>query len=436
MDDGLSPILAVSLMSPNTTSEFHIIASFAGPNLLGSLVQGFETGIIFGQALRFWSSSQRESAIVKACVVYALIVVTLQTSFSFLQAWNSLVVNFGSFVNGASPRWPTKLQPVMNVLLAAPLEGLLIWRCWLLTGKSTPILIFFVLAYVASFAFPIIQVHEVFAVDFEAIFIVVFNGLANGMKAQTYQLEPILICFLVVPAVLDISLSGILLLFFFRSRSSVRARRFRKTLDEFIIVIWEAALPPTICTIIAIAVYISTNSTTLWFILVLDILGPLYVIALFVTLNGFHDVKLRNKEFDLESSSSFSSANATRSDSEPQDILSTWAREASASVSISGAGSSWFSSRIRVPLGANSTSSSSSGFGGSRMKVEREHLRVAVPQAARVLFGCPSLRDGNNKSPRRLPPDAQERGGRRFDSEIEGGDTASAESVSGEEHLS
>ena len=81
MDD-FTEMLAMSSTSPNSTSELRIIASFAGPNLLGSLVQGFETGIIFGQALRFWSSSQRESMIVKACVVYAVAVVTLQTSFS------------------------------------------------------------------------------------------------------------------------------------------------------------------------------------------------------------------------------------------------------------------------------------------------------------------------------------------------------------------
>lgn len=35
---------------------------------------------------------------MKACVVYVLVVVILQTSFSFFEAWDGLVVNFGSFV--------------------------------------------------------------------------------------------------------------------------------------------------------------------------------------------------------------------------------------------------------------------------------------------------------------------------------------------------
>ncbi|KLO06939.1 hypothetical protein SCHPADRAFT_945689 [Schizopora paradoxa] len=203
--------------SPTSTSshlQFLGIAPFAGPNLLGALIQSFETGIIFGQAMRFWSRSQRESVTVKTCVAYVVVVSFLRPSFSFLEVWNGLVLNFGDFVGASSPRWGSKFQPIMNVLLVAPLEGLLIWRCWLLTGKPTVLLVIFVAAYLASIAFPIVQVHEVFSAEFELVFIGITSNLAKNIKPPSYQLEPILVCLHVIPEVPDVALSTIPVDFF------------------------------------------------------------------------------------------------------------------------------------------------------------------------------------------------------------------------------
>lgn len=127
--------------------------------------------------------------------------------------------------------------------------------------------------------------------------------------------------------------------------------------------------------------------------------------------NGFHDVKRRDKESDLESASSFSSRTAA-SNSEPQDILSTWAREASASVEISGARTSWFSSRVRASSETASVSDpgSSMGSAGSGTKpivlggiaredaLGSEQLCVAAvlgTQAARIFPGA----SGSNSAP-------------------------------------
>lgn len=55
--------------------------------------------------------------------------------------------------------------------------------------------------------------------------------------------------------------------------------------------LWEAALPPCLCAIAACVVYITMRSENLWDVFLQSIIGKLYVISLFVILNGRHDLK-------------------------------------------------------------------------------------------------------------------------------------------------
>ena len=59
---------------------------------------------------------------------------------------------------------------------------------------------------------------------------------------------------------------------------------FLQMLTSLIFIIWEAALPPTICAIIALITYVTMYQTSYWDLFFFCLLGQQYVIALFITV--------------------------------------------------------------------------------------------------------------------------------------------------------
>ncbi|KLO06941.1 hypothetical protein SCHPADRAFT_672540 [Schizopora paradoxa] len=339
------------------SSVYPNMRDFAGPTFLGALCQAVETGVVLTQCLRFSSRARsKEGTLVKACVAFVTVLSVVQTGIGFYGAWAQLIVHFGDYTVAAIPNWTSKILPVMNVMLAAPVQGFLIWRCWLLTKRSKPLLVAFLLFYAASIAFAIATVLRVFSFDFEGLYIAVGEALEAGQPIPETQMDPIFLCCLVFPATMDTALTTILFIFLWRSRTDVVTSRFRRTLTSLMFVIWEAALPPTVCAIAALITYVTMFRRSFWDLYFVCVLGQQYVIALFVTVNGFHDVKKRDSEADRAvsvpdvsfSTSAFSTGTRTRTantntgigtysgttTNTGEDILSTWARDASASFAV------------------------------------------------------------------------------------------------------
>ena len=129
--------------------------------------------------------------------------------FCFRSRW--FQTGFGSQAVGGVPNWTSKILPAMNMMLAAPVQGFLIWRCWLvrsfysplqvrpnssilsyqLTKRSTPLLLLFLLSYAASFAFAIAQLVRLFVFDFEALLFALSAALAEGRPLRTARIDPI-----------------------------------------------------------------------------------------------------------------------------------------------------------------------------------------------------------------------------------------------------
>jgi hypothetical protein len=88
-------------------------------------------------------------------------------------------------------------------------------------------------------------------------------------------------------AVTDISVTAILLVFLIRSRSELHSGHFRKILYRLIIITWESAVPPCTCAIaVMIAGAAGAPIISDWAIMLQTILGKLYLISLFVSLEG------------------------------------------------------------------------------------------------------------------------------------------------------
>ncbi|OCB89639.1 hypothetical protein A7U60_g3115 [Sanghuangporus baumii] len=95
----------------------------------------------------------------------------------------------------------------------------------------------------------------------------------------------------VLTAVLDIMITALMMWFLLRVKSQVISRHLARVIVRLHRMVWEAAVPPCACAIVACAVYITMSQDNLWDVFLQSILGKLYVISLFVILNGRADLK-------------------------------------------------------------------------------------------------------------------------------------------------
>jgi len=121
-----------------------------------------------------------------------------------------------------------------------------------------------------------------FEYQFESIWLG-YNG-TNGTPPPppAYPFILMLIC----AAVLDIAITTILLIYLSRARSQIFSKRFLKTVGGIDKMIWESAVPPCLCAIVTVVVYLILGRTNYWDLMFHAVLGKLYVISLFTTLNG------------------------------------------------------------------------------------------------------------------------------------------------------
>lgn len=91
--------------------------NFVGPNVAGTIVQAFETGILVNQASRFWSGASEERTCTKLLVSFVslaawyvlytgwrgLILIAMnfsfQTCIAFYNTWRLIVLGFGEWVS-------------------------------------------------------------------------------------------------------------------------------------------------------------------------------------------------------------------------------------------------------------------------------------------------------------------------------------------------
>ncbi|CDO71934.1 hypothetical protein BN946_scf184940.g81 [Trametes cinnabarina] len=204
---------------------------YIGPQLVSLALEAVLTGIVINQSLTFWERAERERNVVRALVSFVTIIAFLQSGLRFYTAWRMFVEQFGNWT---------------------------------------------------------------FRIHF---------GVVPEAEVEAGPLPKVPIS----PTLLDVLVTGILLTFLARSKQNVTSSRFRRILRRLTVLIWEAALPPCICAVLTVITYltlvyltnhfISTFSRSdtrgviqvdidYWDLTFQAILGKLYVLSLFVTLNG------------------------------------------------------------------------------------------------------------------------------------------------------
>ncbi|KAI0320237.1 hypothetical protein OF83DRAFT_631050 [Amylostereum chailletii] len=94
---------------------------------------------------------------------------------------------------------------------------------------------------------------------------------------------------LVLPALVDVITNIILLAYLTRSLKSTLVERARRTINRLVILVWECALPPTLCALATLTLYVvqsKTGHAKFWDLQMQRVLTPIYVISLLIALNG------------------------------------------------------------------------------------------------------------------------------------------------------
>ncbi|KAI0695564.1 hypothetical protein C8T65DRAFT_664982 [Cerioporus squamosus] len=256
--------------------------SYIGPALVNLALEWMQTGILINQSLTFWERAERELLVVRAIVSFVTITAYVQTAFSFFAAWRMFVENFGNWYDSVLFVWADKLQSTITVMMAAPVQAFLIWRCWTLIHRNFYVLASLTLLLLAQIAASVVVTVQTFQFHFG----IVPQSEVEAGPLPKVPVNSVFVLSLTCSAVLDVLVTGILLTFLARSKQHVTSSRFRRILRRLTVLIWEAALPPCICAILTVVTYLTLVNENYWDLTFQAVLGKLYVISLFVTLNG------------------------------------------------------------------------------------------------------------------------------------------------------
>ncbi|TFK80070.1 hypothetical protein K466DRAFT_605644 [Polyporus arcularius HHB13444] len=256
--------------------------SYLGPALVNLVLESMQTGILINQSLTFWERAERELGVVRAVVSFVTITAFVQTAFMFFSAWRMFVADFGNWYASVMFVWADKLQSTITVMMAAPVQAFLIWRCWTLIHRNFYVLVSLTLLLVAQVVASIVVTVQTFQFHFG----IVRQSDVGAGPLPKVPVNSTFVLSLACSAVLDVLVTGILLTFLARSKQHVTSSRFRRILRRLTVLIWEAALPPCICAILTVVTYLTLVNENYWDLTFQAILGKLYVISLFVTLNG------------------------------------------------------------------------------------------------------------------------------------------------------
>jgi len=213
---------------------------------------------------------------IKLLVYFVTCASLFQTGMTFAAWWKIFVVDFGNWNTAAVPEWPQKIHTSLTTFLAAPVQLFLTWRCWHLMKRrwfiATPLILLIIGTIITTIY----------------VIVILFRIQFASQETIAVELTTFYTCFavcLAFSAAIDISVTGILLVFLIQSRSRVYTRKFRKVLSQLISITWESAVPPCACALASFVACIhGAPFVSYWSVMLQTVLGKLYVISLFVIL--------------------------------------------------------------------------------------------------------------------------------------------------------
>ncbi|KAN0124707.1 hypothetical protein V8E53_015670 [Lactarius tabidus] len=295
------------------------------PGIVGLFVQGFQTGLVLSQLALWLNLKRTESAPMTALVAFVTLIGLLETGISFASAWRNYVHNFGQLIH---PNWTELIHALLvrkisvahcgrgfsdsvlhpdqqSTLTAVPIQALFIWRCYHILKRRIYVIIPLVFALITS----VVLSAWVTAYLFHR------HSHPDPAHPTATTIWWPYVAFLAVPAAIDLTITSILLYSLTRFLRRIHTEQLRGRITRFIIVVWQAAIPPGLCAIALMIKYMiftethpwsaSFNGSSLtdgsctqgepqeWYGAIQAMLGKLYILSLFYTLNNRMDFTRR-----------------------------------------------------------------------------------------------------------------------------------------------
>ncbi|KAH9175779.1 hypothetical protein EDB89DRAFT_2066359 [Lactarius sanguifluus] len=257
--------------------------SVLGPGIAGLFIQGIESGLIIAQFSQWLATLDRsESSVLSTVIIFVTVVGLAQSGICFASAWSKYVQRFGMF---PCEDWGDYVQLIPTLAMSVPVQALMIRRCYHLVNKNmfiiTPLVLLLVASVVVSLWSTVLAFRYV-------------TLLSSSDPVRLRELAgiswPYLISIL-LPSVLDLILTGILLYYLTRTAKRVYAVHERRQIFRLANIVWQSALPPTLCAVCVSALCLRfmiapERVSALWMQAIQATIGKLYVISLFYMINA------------------------------------------------------------------------------------------------------------------------------------------------------
>ncbi|KAI0262437.1 hypothetical protein BC834DRAFT_388124 [Gloeopeniophorella convolvens] len=234
-----------------------------GPGIIGLFTHGVTLSFVISQFTTFSIHAEHERREVVLLAIFVTAVALVQTGVYFAGVWRLYVMHFGG-------------HPVFTTLMAAPVQAFCIWRCWPILKRSRYVIALFAFLLIGSIVNPLVLSAHFFQL---------------GPASSATPLYPPFILSTLFPATLDTALTGVLLARLMKSLKQVYTVHVRRRIVRLIAVGWRAVVPPTVCAILHVIIYLLftikwPEKRQFWFIAIQSAIGKLYVISLFFNLNS------------------------------------------------------------------------------------------------------------------------------------------------------
>ncbi|KAI9512131.1 hypothetical protein F5148DRAFT_96949 [Russula earlei] len=271
---------------PPGTPPQNNISEVLSPGIVSIFVQGLETGLVLSQLSRWLYLQRKEKTVINVLVIFVTTVGFIETAICFASAWRIYVLGFGHLI---LPEWTESVHAMLSTLTAAPIQAYFIWRCYHILKKNIYLIIPLVALLIGAIVTAgwvtawIFRMHASRRADPEN-----YHPTANGIVYP-------FVAFLTLPAALDITITSILLFSLTTLLRGIHAEHLRSRVTRYMVVIWQAVIPPCICAVALLIKYIAfTNAhpgkPQMWYATIQAMLGKLYVLSLYSTLNNRIDL--------------------------------------------------------------------------------------------------------------------------------------------------
>lgn len=259
-----------------------------GSGIVGLFIEGIEAGLVVAQFSQwFYGSDRRESSLLSAVIVFVTVVGLAQSGLCFASAWSKYVQQFGVF---PLLDWEDYAQPIPTLVISVPVQALMIRRCYYLVGKSmftiTPLVLLLVASTVATLWVTVSVITLVTNIE---------ANLAKGLIPSSRWADTfwLFLMSVLLPSVLDLTLTTLLLYYLTRTMKRVYAAHTRKRISRLVNIVWQSALPPTLGAICLTGFYIQyamvpqvSSELLFWYPVLHGMIGKLYVLSLLYMVNA------------------------------------------------------------------------------------------------------------------------------------------------------